>query len=55
MPEVIALSSIKAISFSAIENTCKAIAAEEMQLAKDALNDATEGKSGDVETDPAVK
>lgn len=55
MPDVIAVSSIKAISLSAFENTYKAIADEEMQVAKDALNDATEGKSGDAEADAAVK
>lgn len=55
MPDVIAVSSIKAISLSAFENTYKAIADEEIQVAKDALKDATEGKSGDAEADEAVE
>lgn len=55
MPDVIAVSSIKTISLSAFENTYKSIADEEIQVAKNALTDATEGKSGNAEADAAVK
>lgn len=55
MPDVVMVKSIKAISLSAFENTYRAISNEEMQAAKDVLNDATEGKSGDAEADAAVK
>lgn len=55
MPDVVAVNSIKVISISAFESTYKAISDEEMQVAKDALNDAAEGKSGDAEADAAVK
>lgn len=55
MPDVIVIQSIKAISLSAFESTYKSISDEEMQAAKDVLNDATEGKSGDAEADAAVK
>jgi len=55
LPDVVKIESIKAISLSAFENTYKAISDEETQVAKDVLNDATEGKSGDAEADAAVK
>lgn len=55
MPDVIGVKSIKAISLSAFESTYRIISDEEMQVAKDALNDAADGKSGDAEADAAVK
>lgn len=55
LPDVVKVESIKAISLSAFENTYRAISDEEMQVAKDALNDAADGKSGDAEADAAVK
>ena len=55
LPDVVKIESIKAISLSDFENTYRAISDEEMQVAKDALNDATKGKSGDAEADAAVK
>lgn len=55
MPDVVKLQAIKAISLSAFENTYKAISDEEMQVAKDVLNDAADGKSGDADADAAVK
>lgn len=54
-PDVIEIKSIKAISLSAFESTYRVISDEEMQVAKDVLNDAAEGKSGDAEADAAVK
>lgn len=53
LPDVVSVKGIKAMSLSDFENSYRAITDEEMKLAKDALNDATEGKSGDA--DAAVK
>ena len=55
MPDVVKISSIKAISLSAFENNYKAISDEEMQVAKDVLNDVAEGKSRDAEAEAALK
>jgi len=55
MPDVVKISSIKAISLSAFENTYKAISDEEMQVAKDVLNDVAEGNSGDAEAEAALE
>lgn len=55
MPDVVKVSSIKAISLSAFENTYKAISDEEMQVAKDVLNDVADGKSGDAEAEAALE
>ncbi|TJZ61489.1 hypothetical protein FAZ15_09875 [Sphingobacterium olei] len=55
IPDVVKVKSIKAISLTAFESTYKAISDEEMQVAKEALNDVTEGKSGDAEADAALK
>lgn len=55
MPDVIKVKSIKAISLSAFESTYRAISDEDMQVAKDVLNDAADGKSGDAKADAAVK
>lgn len=55
IPDVVKMKDIKAISLSAFESTYRAISDEEIQVAKDVLNDAAEGKSGDAEADAAVK
>lgn len=55
LPDVVSVKGIKAMSLSDFENSYRAITDEEMQIANDALNDATEGKSGDAEADAAVK
>lgn len=55
MPDVVKVQSIKAISLLAFERTYKVISDEEMQVAKDVLNDAADGKSGDAEADAALK
>lgn len=55
MPDVVKIKDIKAISLSAFENTYRALSDEEMKVAKDALNDISEGKSSDAEADAALK
>ena len=55
MPDVVKIGNIKAISLSAFESTYRAISDEEMKVAKDALNNAADGKSGDAEADAVVK
>jgi len=55
MPDVVKIGNIKAISLFAFESTYRAISDEEMKAAKDALNDAADGKSGDADADAAVK
>lgn len=53
--DVVSVSAIKPMSLSGFEQNYKVISDEEMKVAKDALNDAAERKSGDAEADAAVK
>ncbi|MFC2185762.1 hypothetical protein ACFCT7_00500 [Fulvivirgaceae bacterium LMO-SS25] len=55
IPDVVSVKSIKAISLAEFESTYRAISDEEMEVAKDALIDAAEGKSGEAEANEAVK
>ncbi len=55
MPDVVVVKNIKAISLKEFENTYRAISTEETQAAKDAFNDAADGKSGNAEADAAIK
>lgn len=53
--DVVAVKSIKAMSLTQFESTYKAITEEEMQVAKDVMNDVTEGNSGDAEAEAALE
>jgi len=55
IPDNITVGNIKPISLSVFESTYISISDEEMQVAKDVLNDAADGKSGEAEADAAVK
>lgn len=55
LPDVVSISSIKPISLAQFEKSYKAITEEEMQVAKDVMNDVTEGNSGDAEAEAALE
>lgn len=55
LPDVVAVRGIKAMSTVEFEKNYKAITDEEMQNAKDALKDVTEGNSVDPDANAAMK
>lgn len=55
LPDVVVVRSIKPMSLTAFNQNYRAISDEEMNAAKDALNDIADGNSGDAEADAALK
>jgi hypothetical protein len=55
IPDDVKISGIKAMSFQHFEESYRAVSEEEMQVAKDVLNDVADGKSGDAEAEAALK
>lgn len=55
MDDFVKVSGIKAMSLSDFENNFRAVSDEEMQAAKDIVNDAAEGNSEEADVNEAVK
>lgn len=53
--DAISIRSIKPMSLTQFENSYKAITEEEMQVARDMVDDVTEGKSGDADAEAAMQ
>lgn len=55
VPDVISVRSIKPMSLTQFENSYKAISEEEMQVARDMVDDVTEGNSGEADAEAAMQ
>lgn len=55
LPDVVEIRSIKPMSLNAFNQNYRAISDEEMNVAKDVLDEVADGKSGDAEADAALK
>ncbi len=55
LPDVVVVRSIKPMSLTTFNQNYRAVSDEEMNAAKDALNDIADGNSGDAEADAALK
>lgn len=53
--DAISVRSIKPMSLTQFENSYKAVTEEEMQAARDAVNDVAEGNSGDADAEAAMQ
>lgn len=55
VPDAVVIRNIKPMSLTQFENLYKAVTEEEMELARGALNDVTEGNSEDADAHAAMK
>lgn len=55
VPDAVSVRSIKPMSLTQFENSYKAITEEEMQVARDMVDDVTEGKSGEADAEAAMQ
>ncbi len=55
VPDAISVRNIKPMSLTQFENSYKAITEEEMQVARDMVDDVTEGNSGEADAEAAMQ
>ncbi len=55
LPDVVVVRSIKPMSLTTFNQSYREVTDEQMQVAKDALNDIAEGNSGDADADAALQ